>query len=295
MEKENFKSGFVSIIGKPNVGKSTLMNAMVGENLSAITSKAQTTRHRIMGVFTTDEFQMVYSDTPGILEPEYELHKSMMSFVHASLEDADVILFVVDLMDKYDDESIIDTLNDIDSKVILVINKSDLNKGSRMSDKMDYWSLILPDKEIVTVSALNGDNIEELMSKIKVHLPVHPPYYPKDTLTDKPEKFFASEIIREKIFENYKQEIPYSTEVEIEAFKEEEDIVRIRAEIFVERKTQKGIIIGKKGEALKKVGTEARKDLENFFGKKVFLETFVKVAENWRKNERQLKRFGYKS
>jgi GTP-binding protein Era len=295
MEKENFKSGFVSIIGKPNVGKSTLMNAMVGENLSAITSKAQTTRHRIMGVITTDEFQMVYSDTPGILEPEYELHKSMMSFVHASLEDADVILFVVDLMDKYDDESIIDTLNDIDSKVILVINKSDLNKGSRMTDKMDYWSLILPDKEIVTVSALNGDNIEELMNKIKVHLPVHPPYYPKDTLTDKPEKFFASEIIREKIFENYKQEIPYSTEVEIEAFKEEADIVRIRAEIFVERKTQKGIIIGKKGEALKKVGTEARKDLEIFFGKKVFLETFVKVAENWRKNERQLKRFGYKS
>jgi GTP-binding protein Era len=295
MEKENFKSGFVSIIGKPNVGKSTLMNAMVGENLSAITSKAQTTRHRIMGVITTDEFQMVYSDTPGILEPEYELHKSMMSFVHASLEDADVILFVVDLMDKYDDESIIDTLNDIDSKVILVINKSDLNKGSRMTDKMDYWSLILPDKEIVTVSALNGDNIEELMNKIKVHLPVHPPYYPKDTLTDKPEKFFASEIIREKIFENYKQEIPYSTEVEIEAFKEEADIVRIRAEIFVERKTQKGIIIGKKGEALKKVGTEARKDLEKFFGKKVFLETFVKVAENWRKNERQLKRFGYKS
>lgn len=295
MNKENFKSGFVSIIGKPNVGKSTLMNAMVGENLSAITSKAQTTRHRIMGVITTDEFQMVYSDTPGILEPEYELHKSMMSFVHASLEDADVILFVVDLMDKYDDESIIDTLNDIDSKVILVINKSDLNKGSRMTDKMDYWSLILPDKEIVTVSALNGDNIEELMNKIKAHLPVHPPYYPKDTLTDKPEKFFVSEIIREKIFENYKQEIPYSTEVEIEAFKEEEDIVRIRAEIFVERKTQKGIIIGKKGEALKKVGTEARKDLENFFGKKVFLETFVKVAENWRKNERQLKRFGYKS
>jgi len=293
--KENFKSGFVSIIGKPNVGKSTLMNAMVGENLSAITSKAQTTRHRIMGVITTDNFQMVYSDTPGILEPEYELHKSMMAFVNSSLEDADIILFVVDLMDKYDDEKIIDVLNEIDSIVILVINKSDLNKGSRLKDKIDYWSLILPDREIVTVSALNDENVNELLEKIKTHLPIHPPYYPKETLTDKPEKFFASEIVREKIFENYKQEVPYSTEVEIESFKEEADIIRIRAEIFVERKSQKGIIIGKKGEALKKVGTEARKDLEKFFGKKIFLETFVKVAENWRKNERQLKRFGYKS
>ena len=295
MNKENFKSGFVSIIGKPNVGKSTLMNAMVGENLSAITPKAQTTRHRIMGVITTDEFQLIYSDTPGILEPEYELHKSMMSFVNSSLEDADVILFVVDLMDKYDDERIIDTLNDIDTPVIVVINKCDLNKGSRLKDKMDYWSLILPDKEILTVSALNSENIEPLLSSIKSKLPVHPPYYPKDTLTDKPEKFFMSEIIREKIFNNYQQEVPYSTEVEIESFKEEQDIIRIRAEIFVERKTQKGIIIGKKGESLKKVGMEARVDMEKFLGKKVFLETFVKVAENWRKNERQLKRFGYKS
>ncbi len=293
--KENFKSGFVSIIGKPNVGKSTLMNAMVGEDLSAITPKAQTTRHRIMGVITTDDFQMVYSDTPGILEPEYELHKSMMKYVNSSLEDADIILFVVDLMDKYDNEPIIDTLNEIDSKVFLVINKCDLNKGSRLTDKMDYWSLILPDKEIITVSALNKENIEVLLDKIKSELPIHPPYYPKETLTDKPEKFFASEIVREKIFNNYQQEIPYSTEVEIESFKEEEDIIRIRAEIFVERKSQKGIIIGKKGEALKKVGTEARKDLEKFFGKKIFLETHVKIAENWRKNERQLKRFGYKS
>lgn len=295
MGKENFKSGFVSIIGKPNVGKSTLMNAMVGENLSAITPKAQTTRHRIMGVITTDEFQMIYSDTPGILEPEYELHKSMMKFVNTSLEDADIILFVVDLMDKYDNEQIIDTLNEINTPVILVINKCDLNKGSRLDDKMDYWSLILPDKEIITVSALNNENIELLLESIKTKLPIHPPYYPEDTLTDKPEKFFVSEIIREKIFENYQQEVPYSTEVEIESFKEEEDIIRIRAEIFVERKTQKGIIIGKKGEALKKVGMEARKDMEKFLGKKVFLETHVKIAENWRKNERELKRFGYKS
>lgn len=294
MGKENFKSGFVSIIGKPNVGKSTLMNAMVGENLSIITSKAQTTRHRIMGMLTGDDFQIVYSDTPGILKPEYELHKSMMKFVNESLEDADVILFVVDLMDKYENEEIIDVLNEIDTPVILVINKADLNEGSRLKDKTDYWELILPDKEIVAVSALHKDNIDALLDKIMNHIPVHPPYFPEDTLTDKPEKFFAAEIIREKIFENYKQEVPYSTEVEIESFKEDEDIIRMRAEIFVERKTQKGIIIGKKGEAIKKMGTEARLAMESFFGKKVFLETFVKVEENWRKSERQLKRFGYK-
>ncbi|MEQ9287005.1 MAG: GTPase Era [Cyclobacteriaceae bacterium] len=294
MGKENFKSGFVSIIGKPNVGKSTLMNAMVGENLSIITSKAQTTRHRIMGMLTGDDFQIVYSDTPGILKPEYELHKSMMKFVNESLEDADVILFVVDLMDKYENEEIIDVLNEIDTPVILVINKADLNEGSRLKDKTDYWELILPDKEIVAVSALHKDNIDALLAKIMNHIPVHPPYFPEDTLTDKPEKFFAAEIIREKIFENYKQEVPYSTEVEIESFKEDEDIIRMRAEIFVERKTQKGIIIGKKGEAIKKMGTEARLAMESFFGKKVFLETFVKVEENWRKSERQLKRFGYK-
>lgn len=294
MGKENFKSGFVSIIGKPNVGKSTLMNAMVGENLSIITSKAQTTRHRIMGMLTGDDFQIVYSDTPGILKPEYELHKSMMKFVNESLEDADVILLVVDLMDKYENEEIIDVLNEIDTPVILVINKADLNEGSRLKDKTDYWELILPDKEIVAVSALHKENIDALLDKIMNHIPVHPPYFPEDTLTDKPEKFFAAEIIREKIFENYKQEVPYSTEVEIESFKEDEDIIRMRAEIFVERKTQKGIIIGKKGEAIKKMGTEARLAMESFFGKKVFLETFVKVEENWRKSERQLKRFGYK-
>lgn len=294
MQKEEFKSGFVSIIGKPNVGKSTLMNAMVGENLSIITSKAQTTRHRIMGMLTGDDFQIIYSDTPGILEPEYELHKSMMKFVNESLEDADIILFVVDLMDKYENEPIIDVLNEIDTPVILVMNKCDLNEGSRLKDKIDYWELILPDKEIVPVSALNNENIHGLMTSLMKHVPVHPPYFPEDTLTDKPEKFFASEIIREKIFENYKQEVPYSTEVEIESFVEEDKIIRIRAEIFVERKTQKGIIIGKKGEAIKKMGTEARLTMESFFGKKVFLETFVKVEENWRKSERHLKRFGYK-
>lgn len=294
MQKEEFRSGFVSIVGKPNVGKSTLMNAMVGENLSIITSKAQTTRHRIMGMLTGDDYQIIYSDTPGILEPEYELHKSMMKFVNESLEDADIILFVVDLMDKYENESIIDVLNEISTPVILVINKADLNEGSRLKDKIDYWDLILPEKEIIAVSALNNENVEILMNSVKKLLPVHPAYFPEDTLTDKPIKFFASEIIREKIFENYKQEVPYSTEVEIESFVEDDKIIRIRAEIFVERKTQKGIIIGKKGEAIKKMGTEARLTMESFFGKKVFLETFVKVEENWRKSERHLKRFGYK-
>ncbi len=294
MAKENFKSGFVSIIGKPNVGKSTLMNAMVGEKLSIITSKAQTTRHRIMGMLNSDDFQIIYSDTPGILEPEYELHKSMMKFVNESLEDADLILFVVDLMDKYENEQIIDVLNEIETPVILVINKSDLNEGSRLKDKTDYWDLIMPDKEIIAVSALNSENIDVLLKQIMNHIPVHPAYFPEDTLTDKPEKFFAAEIIREKIFENYKQEVPYSTEVEIESFKEEDHIIRMRAEIFVERKTQKGIIIGKGGESIKKMGTEARIAMESFFGKKVFLETFVKVEENWRKSERHLRRFGYK-
>ncbi|MEQ6119222.1 GTPase Era [Reichenbachiella sp. MALMAid0571] len=294
MGKENFRSGFVSIIGKPNVGKSTLMNAMVGEKLSIITSKAQTTRHRIMGMLTSDDFQIIYSDTPGILEPEYELHKSMMKFVNESLEDADLILFVVDLMDKYENEQIIDVLNEIDTPVMLVINKSDLNEGSRLKDKTDYWELIMPDKEIIAVSALNNDNIDVLLKQVMNHIPVHPAYFPEDTLTDKPEKFFAAEIIREKIFENYKQEVPYSTEVEIESFKEEEHIIRMRAEIFVERKTQKGILIGKGGESIKKMGTEARIAMEAFFGKKVFLETFVKVEENWRKSERHLRRFGYK-
>ncbi|MFY0689100.1 MAG: GTPase Era [Cyclobacteriaceae bacterium] len=295
MHNTDFKSGFVSIIGKPNVGKSTLLNALVGEDLSIITSKAQTTRHRIMGILSGKDFQIVYSDTPGILEPEYELHKSMMKFVNESLADADIILFVVDLMDKYENEPIIDILNEIDTPVILVMNKTDLNEGSRLKDKTDYWELIMPDKEIIPVSALKNENINPLLESIQSKLPVHPPYFPEDTLTDKPEKFFAAEIIREKIFENYKQEVPYSTEVEIESFKEDDDIIRIRAEIFVERKTQKGIVIGKGGEAIKKMGTEARKTMEQFFGKKIFLETFVKVEENWRKSERQLKRFGYKN
>lgn len=294
MSETNFKSGFVSIVGKPNVGKSTLMNALVGDNLSIITSKAQTTRHRIMGILTGDNFQIVYSDTPGLLKPQYTLQESMMKFVSASLEDADLVLYVVELMEKQEDEETLDRIIASGSPVILVINKTDLNKGSRLEDKIDYWNLLYPEVEILTVSALNKENIDVLFARILELMPEHPAYFPEDTLTDKPEKFFASEIIREQIFKNYKQEVPYSTEVEIESFKEDEDIIRLRAEIFVERKSQKGIIIGKGGEAIKKVGTEARLQLEKFFGKKVFLETFVKVATDWRKKDSLLKKFGYK-
>lgn len=294
MSETNFKSGYVSIVGKPNVGKSTLMNALVGDNLSIITSKAQTTRHRIMGILTGDNFQVVYSDTPGLLKPQYTLQESMMKFVSASLEDADLVLYVVELMEKQEDEEMLDRIIASGSPVIMVINKCDLNKGSRLTDKIDYWQLLYPEVEIMSVSALNKENIDLLFARILELMPEHPAYFPGDTLTDKPEKFFASEIIREQIFKNYKQEVPYSTEVEIESFKEDEDIIRLRAEIYVERKSQKGIIIGKGGEAIKKVGTEARLQMEKFFGKKVFLETFVKVATDWRKKDSLLKKFGYK-
>ncbi|HNP96434.1 MAG TPA: GTPase Era [Cyclobacteriaceae bacterium] len=286
------KAGFVSIVGKPNVGKSTLMNRLVGENLSIITAKAQTTRHRIMGILSGEDFQIVYSDTPGLLDPKYELHKSMMNFVRVSLEDADLILLVVELGEKYD-EQLMARFNEIKTPIILVINKIDLAKGSQLEDKIEYWKKNLSVQQIITVSAIKGQGVEQLLSTVRERLPEHPPYYPKDDLTNKSERFFASEIIREKIFLNYEQEVPYSTEVGIESFKEEEKIIRIRAIIYVERDSQKGIIIGKGGSSLKKVGIEARKDLETFFGKQVFLETHVKVADNWRKQKGRLKEFGY--
>ncbi len=289
---QSHKAGFVSIIGKPNVGKSTLMNKLVGENLSIITFKAQTTRHRIMGILSGDDFQIVYSDTPGLLEPKYELHKKMMTYVQVSLEDADLILLVVELGEKYD-PSLFERLKHVKSPIFLVINKIDLAKGSQLEDKITYWKTQLDPKFIIPVSAISGENVDALLQEIIKHLPEHPPYYPKDDLTDKNERFFASEIIREKIFLNYEQEIPYSTEVSIEEFKDTEKIIRIRATIYVERDSQKGIIIGKGGASLKKVGTEARKDLEDFFSKKVFLETHVKVADNWRKQKQRLKQFGY--
>lgn len=290
-QKEH-KAGFVSIIGKPNVGKSTLMNQLVGERISIITSKAQTTRHRIMGILSGEDFQIIYSDTPGILKPEYQLQQSMMKFVSASMEDADILLFVADLYDKYD-EALLRRLNNAKQPIIFILNKIDLAKGSQVVDKLVYWHEAFTPAKTLTLSALTGEGVPDLFALILQLLPVHPAYFPKDQLTDKPEKFFVEEIVREKIFMNYKQEVPYSTQVVVESFKEDEKIIRIRAEIFVERKSQKGIIIGKGGAALKKVGIAARKDLEKFFQKQIHLETFVKVADDWRKKERQIKNFGY--
>lgn len=286
------KSGFVSIVGRPNVGKSSLMNKLVGENLSIITSKAQTTRHRIMGILNGEDFQIVYSDTPGILEPKYELQEVMMGFVKVSLDDADVVLLIVELEEKYDEHSFA-LLKTIQTPIILVINKIDLAKGSQVKDKIDYWKSLIDVKEILSVSAKDAINIDSVLDTIKKYLPEHPPYYPKEDLTDRSERFFAAEMIREKIFLNYDQEIPYSTAVGIDSFKDEEAILRIRAIIYVERDSQKGIVIGKGGSSLKKVGTEARQAMESFFGKKVFLETHVKVADNWRKQKLKLKQFGY--
>jgi GTP-binding protein Era len=288
-----FKAGFVSIVGKPNVGKSTLMNKLVGEQLSIATPKAQTTRHRIMGILNTDRYQIVYSDTPGILEPKYALHDAMMSYVKVSLDDADLILLVVELEEKYD-ALLFERFKRIQTPILLVLNKIDKAKGTQVHDKIQHWKEHLPNVTMtMAVSAKHGENTDELLKTIIGLMPEHPAFFPQDEFTDRSERFFASEIIREKIFLNYEQEVPYSTEVSINEFKEEEAIIRIRAEIFVERDSQKGIIIGKAGSALKKLGTDARKDLEAFFQKKIFLETHVKVADNWRKQQNKLRQFGY--
>lgn len=291
--EENHKAGFVSIVGKPNVGKSTLMNQLVGEKLSIITSKAQTTRHRIMGILNGDDFQIVYSDTPGIIKPMYELHQSMMRFVQSSLTDADVILFLTDIFEQYDENEVIEKLKKVQVPVFLLINKIDLAKEDQIAEKIEIWKEHFPEERIFCISALKNENVAIVFDQILANLPLHPAYYPKDELTDKPERFFASEIIREKIFKNYKQEVPYACEVVITEFKDKEDILVIRSEILVERQSQKGILIGQKGLMLKKLGIEAREDLEKFFGKKVFLEQFVKVAEDWRKDRRKLDSFGY--
>lgn len=282
-------------MGKPNVGKSTLMNALVGEKLSIITSKAQTTRHRIMGILNGDDFQIVYSDTPGIIKPQYALHESMMSFVRTSLEDADVILFVTDIYEKHDEDDVIKRLQHADVPILLLINKIDQATEEEVNEKVAYWQEKMNPTEIHPISALHNFGVEQLFSRLMSLLPEHPAFYTKDELTDKPERFFVSEIIREKILLNYKKEIPYSCEVVIEEFKEEEAIIRIRAEISVERKSQKGIVIGHKGEALKKVGTQARLDMEEFFQKKIFLDLYVRVNENWRTDQKLLRRFGYSS
>lgn len=294
MTELTHRAGFVNIVGKPNVGKSTLMNVLVGERLSIISSKAQTTRHRIMGIMNDDNYQIVFSDTPGMLKPKYELHKNMMSFVNMSLEDADVILFVTDLFETDEEiEDVIEKINHSGVPVLLVINKIDLSKENQLEEVTAYWTQRINAETVIPISATESFNTERILQEILDRIPVHPPFYDKDELTDKPERFFASEIVREKIFLNYKKEIPYSTEVAIEDFYEEDSIIRIRAVIYIERNSQKGIIIGEGGKALKKVGTQAREDMEKFFGKKIFLETFVKVAENWRKDKNKLRRFGY--
>jgi GTPase len=294
---ENHRAGFVSIVGKPNVGKSTLMNVLVGERMSIITSKAQTTRHRIMGILNGEhngtDFQLVYSDTPGIINPVYKLHESMMNFVNASLEDADIVLFVTDIFERYDEDDVLDKLAHIDGSLIVLINKIDLATEEQVQEKVAYWKEKLFASHVIPISALNRQNIDKLFDAVMEFLPIHPPFFPKDDLTDKPERFFASEIIREKIFLNYKKEVPYSTEVVVTEFKEKADMIVIRAEIMVDRASQKGIIIGEKGEALKKVGIAAREDMEQFFGKKVFLEQYVKVEADWRNKDRKLKQFGY--
>ena len=288
------QAGFVNIIGKPNVGKSTLMNILVGERLSIISSKAQTTRHRILGMINTDNYQIIFSDTPGMMKPQYELHKNMMSFVNISLEDADVIVFVTDLFETDEEiEVIIEKINQSGIPVLLVINKIDLAKEGQLDKVTEYWTSRIKASSVIFVSALEKFNTEKILQDILDRLPEHPAFYDKGELTDRPERFFASEIIREKIFNNYKKEIPYSSEVSIEDFLEESKIIKIRATIYVERESQKGIIIGDQGKMLKKVGIEAREELEKFFGKKVYLETFVKVETDWRKNKLKLKKFGY--
>ncbi|MFR9650287.1 MAG: GTPase Era [Rikenellaceae bacterium] len=288
------KSGFVNIIGNPNVGKSTLMNALVGERLSIITSKAQTTRHRIMGIVNGDDFQIIYSDTPGILKPNYRLQESMMRFVTGAISDADVIIYVTDTVeDSARSEEFLDKISHGQTPTILVINKIDLTTPEHLEELVAKWSERLPHAVIVPTSAKETFNIGGLFDMILERLPQGEPFYPKDTLTDKTLRFFATEIIREKILLNYDKEIPYSCEVAIEEYKEDISIDRISATIYVARDSQKGIIIGHKGERLKRVGTQARKDLELFLDKKVFLQLYVKVMDNWRDSDKELRRFGY--
>jgi GTP-binding protein Era len=288
------KAGFVNIIGKPNAGKSTLMNILVGEKLSIITSKAQTTRHRILGIVSTEEHQIVFSDTPGILTPHYKMHESMMKFVYTALSDADVLLLIIDVTSKEQlEEELMEKLKKSGSKIVVLLNKIDLIKPEELETTSSAWAALLPEAEIIPISALEKFNVDYLTKRIVALLPESPAFYDKDQLTDRPEKFFVSEIIREKILINYDKEIPYSCEVYVESFKDEPTILKIRALIFVSRESQKGIIIGHQGSGLKRVGTQARIDIEKFFDKKVFLELFVKVKKDWRNNDYMLKQFGY--
>ncbi|MGL5785774.1 MAG: GTPase Era [Bacteroidales bacterium] len=288
------KAGFVNIVGNPNVGKSTLMNSLVGERISIITSKAQTTRHRIMGIVNTEDMQIVYSDTPGVLKPNYKLQESMLNFSESALVDADVLLYVTDVVEKFDKHlEFLTKVQKMSIPVILVINKIDLTDQAGLEKLVAQWKEVLPNAEIIPLSAKENFNVEYLLRRIKELLPDSPPFFDKDALTDKPARFFVTEIVREKILQTYDKEIPYAVEVGVEQFKESEDRIDIMVVIYVERDSQKGIIIGKQGSALKRVGTEARKDIEAFFQKKVFLQLYVKVEKDWRSKERALKSFGY--
>ncbi|MDR1610451.1 MAG: GTPase Era [Candidatus Symbiothrix sp.] len=288
------KSGFVNIVGNPNVGKSTLMNLLVGERISIITSKAQTTRHRIMGIVNTDEMQIVYSDTPGVLKPNYKLQESMLSFSQSALDDADVLIYVTDVVEKIDkNDFFLEKVKKTTSPVLLVINKIDLTHQKGLEKSVAEWQTILPQAEIIPISATNKFNIDYLKKRIEALIPDSPPYFEKDALTDRPARFFVTEIIREKILSYYQKEIPYSTEVVVEQFIESPDLIRIKAMIIVERESQKGIIIGEQGKALKKAASMARKDLERFFDKKIFIEIFVRVEKDWRNRDSLLRKFGY--
>ncbi|KAA3652918.1 MAG: GTPase Era [Bacteroidetes bacterium] len=288
------KAGFVNIIGHPNVGKSTLMNQLVGEQLSIITSKAQTTRHRILGIVNEEDYQIVYSDTPGIIDPAYKMQEGMMKFVYSSLKDADVVVLLIECGQKeLKDEKLNDFLIKTKIPIITVINKVDLSNQELLEQEMIRWKDKLPNSYVLPISALHGFNVDQLKAQIIKFLPENPPYYPKDSLTDKSERFFVEEKVREKILLHYDQEVPYSVEIQVEEFKEEEEIIRIRAIIYVSRESQKGILIGKGGSMLKIVGSESRKDLEQFFAKKIYLELYVKVNKDWRNDDKQLKKFGY--
>ena len=288
------RAGFVNIIGNPNVGKSTLMNALVGEKLSIVTHKAQTTRHRIMGIVSGEDFQIVYSDTPGILKPNYRLQENMLSFVDTAIGDADIILYVTDTVEKADkNDAYVQKLSQVDCPVVVVINKIDISSQEKVVELMDWWKERLPKADIIPASAQEKFNLESILDKVSALLPEAPAWFDKDQFTDRNLRFFASEIIREKIFLNCSEEVPYSTQVEIEAFHEGAERYEINAVIYVMRESQKGIIIGKRGAMLKKIGTEARIDMEDFFQKKVFLSTFVKVDPDWRESRKELRRFGY--
>ncbi|MGX1023701.1 GTPase Era [Flavobacterium sp. CS20] len=288
------KAGFINIIGNPNVGKSTLMNAFVGEQLSIITSKAQTTRHRILGIVNGDNFQAIFSDTPGIIKPAYKLQDAMMKFVTSAIDDADILIYMIEIGEKSPkNDEIFHQIQNTDKPLLLLLNKIDKSTEELVAQSLEDWSAKLPHAEIYAISALNNFGIEEVFKKIVEKLPESPAFYPKDSLTDKPERFFVNEVVREKILMHYKKEIPYSVEVQTEAFEELDHIININTTIMVERKTQKGIIIGHQGKALNRIGREARRDLERFFGKKIFLDLYVKIDKNWRSDERKLKGYGY--